>query len=289
MRVIALIAAAAALALPLSALAKAKPKAPAADAPSAGPATSDADWRQVDPENVLVIDTNKGRIYVELDPAAAPDTVERIKLLTRQRFYDGLKFHRVIENFMAQTGDPLGTGQGQSPYPNLKAEFTFRRDASVPYVPVTSPAGAVVGFMGSLPIQTQPDAAMEVTADHKVWAWGLFCPGVAGMARAEEENSGNSQFFLMRGTYPSLDKRYTAWGRVVAGEDVVKSLKTGEPVTDPDVMTKVQILADLPAGRPRILVMDTKSKAFEAMVDRARKDKGADFSICDVTIPSRVR
>jgi peptidylprolyl isomerase len=267
------------------ALAKAKKeKAPAAAAPS------EADWRVLDPENVLVIDTTKGRIFVELAPQAAPLFVERIKMLTRQRFYDGLKWHRVIDGFMAQTGDPLGTGEGQSSYPNVKAEFTFRRDATVPYTPVASPSGAVMGFIGSLPIQTQPDAVMDITSDHKVWGWGLFCPGVAGAARAEQEDSANSQFFLMRDSYPSLDKRYTAFGRVVAGEDVVKALKTGEPVIDPDVMTKVQVLADIPEpGRPRVLVLSPTSKTFQAMVERARAERGADFSICDVALPSQVR
>src|SRR5262249_28425281 len=106
-----------AAALPAATQAKAKVKVPAAAA-SAIPPTTPADWRTLDPENVLVIDTNKGRIFVELSPEIAPEHVARIKLLTRQRFYDGLKFHRVIDGFMAQTGDPLGTGEGQSPYPN---------------------------------------------------------------------------------------------------------------------------------------------------------------------------
>ncbi|HWE44609.1 MAG TPA: peptidylprolyl isomerase [Caulobacteraceae bacterium] len=266
-----------------------KPKKEKAAA-AAQPAASADDWRELDPQNVLVIDTTKGRIFVEMDPQAAPQFVERVKLLTRQRFYDGLKWHRVIDGFMAQTGDPLGTGEGQSTYPNVKAEFTFRRDANVPYVPIAAPSGTVVGFLGDLPIATQPDAAMDITADHKVWAWGLFCPGVAGAARGNEDDSANSQFFLMRDSYPSLEKRYTAWGRVVAGEDVVKNLKTGEPVVDPDVMTKVQVLADMPeAGRPRVLVLSATSKPFQAIVDRVRKERGADFSICDVDIPSQVR
>ena len=269
-------------------LGPAKPKKDAKT--DAAPVATADDWRQLDPENVLVVDTTKGRIFVEMAPQSAPLFVERIKLLTRQRFFDGLKWHRVIDGFMAQTGDPLGTGEGQSPYPNVKSEFTFRRDATLPYTPIAAPSGAVVGLIGTLPIQTQPDAVMDITADHKVWAWGLFCPGVAGSARGDDENSANSQFFLMRDTYPSLDKRYTAWGRVVAGEDVVKNLKTGEPVVDPDVMTKVQVLADMPeAGRPRVLVLSPASKTFQAMVERARKDKGADFSICDVDIPSQVR
>ena len=76
-----------------------------------------------DPENSLVLETTKGRIVIELRPDLAPGHVERIKTLARQGFYDGVPFHRVIEGFMAQTGDPTGTGSGGSDLPDLKAEF----------------------------------------------------------------------------------------------------------------------------------------------------------------------
>jgi peptidylprolyl isomerase len=262
-------------------------RAPAA--PAAPPSPSAADFREVDPENVLVIETNKGRIIVELAPEAAPDHVARIKQLTRDGFYNGLVFHRVIDRFMAQTGDPLGTGEGQSPYPDLKAEFTFRRDASTPFAPAANLPGQTLGFMRTLPIATQPDDMMVMRADKKVSAWGLYCPGVAGMARGEAEASANSQFFLMRQPYPSLEKRYTVWGRVIDGLAVVRAIKTGEPVVDPDKMTRVRLLADIPAAeRPTIRVMDTRGPAFRAVVERTRAAKGADFSPCDIEVPAQV-
>ena len=77
-----------------------------------------------DPENTLVIETTKGRVVVALRPDLAPGHVERIKTLARQGFYDGVVFHRVIDGFMAQTGDPTGTGTGGSKLPDLKAEFS---------------------------------------------------------------------------------------------------------------------------------------------------------------------
>ena len=77
----------------------------------------------MDPENTLVLETTKGRVVIELRPDLAPGHVERIKTLAREGFYDGVVFHRVIEGFMAQTGDPTGTGSGGSKYPDLKAEF----------------------------------------------------------------------------------------------------------------------------------------------------------------------
>src|SRR5215813_8900133 len=82
-----------------------------------------ANWRQLDPENTLYIDTAHGRIVVEMYPEVAPRHVERIKTLTRAHFYDGLLFHRVVDDFMAQTGDPLGTGEGASTLPDLHEEF----------------------------------------------------------------------------------------------------------------------------------------------------------------------
>jgi peptidylprolyl isomerase len=263
------------------------PPAPMA-APEVQPTA--ADWLKLDPENVLVIDTTKGRIFVEMTPEIAPESVARIKQLTREHFYDGLKFHRVVDKFMAQTGDPLGTGEGGSKYPNVKAEFTFRRDAAVPFNAIASDGSFAAGFVGAAPIVTQSDALMDLTADHKVAAWARFCAGSAGMARAGDPNSANSQFYLMRQTYPSLDRSYTVWGRVVSGLSVVRALNVGEPVPNPDLMTKVQILADMPAGqRPTVLVLDPKSAAFTALVEKTKLDKGSDFSVCDVEVPSLVK
>lgn len=76
-----------------------------------------------DPENTLVLETTKGRVVIEMRPDLAPQHVERIKKLAREKFYDGIVFHRVIDGFMAQTGCPHGTGTGGSDYPNLPAEF----------------------------------------------------------------------------------------------------------------------------------------------------------------------
>jgi len=100
------------------------PKAIAADAtPTAIPVTVDFDQTH-DLDNILYLDLSNGqRVAIRLMPQWAPQTVERIKTLTRQGFYDGIIFHRVIDGFMAQTGDPTGTGQGGSPLPDLKAEF----------------------------------------------------------------------------------------------------------------------------------------------------------------------
>ncbi|MGV8928180.1 MAG: peptidylprolyl isomerase [Brevundimonas sp.] len=265
------------------------PPAPMAEATVVAP-----EWRPVPAENLLVIDTTRGRILVELTPEVAPLHVERIRLLTRRGFYDNVPWHRVIDWFMAQTGDPLGNGEGQSPYPDLTAEFTFRRDPVMPFATVAEPTGARLGFFHSLPVQTQPDAAFALTGDGKVHGWGLYCPGVAGMARDEGNDTANSQFFLMRQAYPALDKRYTVWGMTVSGLDVVRSLKVGDGengmvTMEPDRMTRVRIAADIPQSeRPAVQVLATDSPRFRTLVDEVRAARGADFSVCDVTLPVEV-
>ncbi len=282
------------LLLPASAVAQVPALVPVQVAdPSSIAAVQGSDWRQVPPDNLLVIDTTKGRILVEMMPSIAPLHVERMRLLARASFFDNLKWHRVIDYFMAQTGDPLGTGDGQSAWPDIKAEFTFRRGAELAFTPVASPAGAEIGFVNALPVQTQPDSLMAQTGDNRVHGWGLYCPGVAGMARDDNPDSANSQFFIMRQAYPSLDKRYSVWGIAVSGLDVVRSLNTGTDasgvVAQPDMMVRVRVASDLAeADRPSVQVLDTNSARFRDLAARTRLARGADFSICDVTLPVQV-
>jgi peptidylprolyl isomerase len=262
----------------------------AAKAPKPEPVPTDADWRTPDPQNVLVIDTNKGRVIVELVPEVAPDHVERLRTLAHTGVYDGRTFFRVIDRFMAQTGDPQNTGEGQTDLPNLKAEFTWRRGAESAFVPVSAPQGSQTGLIFSLPAVSQDISYTAMTSDQKVAAWGTYCPGVVGMARDENPDSANSQFFMMRYAYPSLDKRYTAFGRVVSGLDVIRAIKTGEPVEAPqDAMQKVRVLADIPeTERPKVRLIDPKGAWFKGYVATVRAQKGADFSVCDLELPAKV-
>lgn len=283
---------AAALLMPLSADARllGGHKAKKPPKPPPAPVLTAADYRAVDPGNLLVIDTSKGRVLVEMLPEAAPAHVERLRTLAHEHFYDGQTFFRVIDEFMDQTGDPTNTGSGGSKLPDLKAEFTFRRGPQTPFVKVTEPSGGETGFVGALPVSSQTSALMGMTADGRVAAWPIFCPGVAAMARADSPDSANSQFFLMRQSYPSLEKRYTGWGRVVSGLEAVRAVKVGEPVEQPqDLMKTVRLAADLPeAERPKVSVLDPASPGGRAVIERLRADKGADFSICDVDLPAKV-
>jgi peptidylprolyl isomerase len=139
-----------------------------------------------------------------------------------------------------------------------------------------------------MPVFTQPDAHMMVTADFKTAAQAIFCPGVVGMARNQNPNSANSQFFIMTGINEGLNGLYAPFGRVLAGLDVVRTLKPGAEaangqVDDPDVITRARTAATLPERqRPVVRVRPTSSPAFAAMVEQLRAERGTRFTVCDL-------
>ncbi len=164
-----------------------------------------------DPENTLVMETTKGKVVIQLLPDLAPGHVARIKELVRETAYDGVVFHRVIDDFMAQTGDvkfgkqgskdfnPARAGMGGSDKPDLKAEFSNMSHVR----------------------------------------------GTCSMARSQSPNSANSQFFICFTDSPWLNKHYTVWGQVVEGMEIVDTIKRGEPVKDPDSIVSIRVVADL--------------------------------------------
>ncbi len=260
-------------------------------------------WRTVDAENLMLIDTDYGRIGIELYPELAPIHVKRIKTLIRRKFYDGLLFHRVIDGFMNQTGDPTGTGSGDSDLPDIAGEFNFRRAtdsmpvtiiAARPVNPRDPQAGEVgVGFYKGLPVASQAAAQAAVSEDGKVEANGLHCKGVTSMARTADPNSANSQFFLMRGTAAWLDNQYSIWGNTVFGHEFIESFKVGTAGQDsgfePDKMNRVTLAADWPEeARPVVKVLKTRGADFKRFLDSQKNDAGGYPDICDIQIPVRV-
>ena len=269
---------------------------------------SESAWRVVDPENLMIIDTDYGRIGVELYPEIAPKHVEQIKTLTRAAFYDGIVFHRVINGFMNQTGDPTGTGTGDSGLPNIPAEFTFQRDpAQIPieviHERLVNPSGSPrrtlgVGFYKNLPIATEPAAQAFWTKTGTVEAIGLHCKGVTSMARAQSPNSGNSQFFLMRSprglSSEGLNGKYSIWGRAVMGVDIVDKIRVGvngETVGfTPDKMKKVRIAADLDGGdAPQIKVLKTQGADYKRFLETQKNLDGTYKDICDIELPIQIK
>lgn len=263
------------------------------------PATTDADWRELDLENTLYIKTKYGTFVVEMMPEFAPKHVAQIKTLARQGFYDNITFHRVIKNFMNQTGDPRGDGTGDSALPDIEGEFTFKRSAST--MPLTmvsremSAAGEVgTGFYKAMPVATKSDAASFMMKDGKVEAWGLHCKGVTSMARGTPVNSANSQFFLMRHEYKSLDMKYTIWGTTVWGREGLTKIKIGTagetPNFVPDELISMKVAADVPAGEQiPVQILRTNSDAFKAYVETLKSSTGKAPNVCDVEVPTRLK
>jgi cyclophilin family peptidyl-prolyl cis-trans isomerase len=157
-----------------------------------------------DKENTLILELKNGKVVIELRPDLAPNHVARIKELARKGFYDGIVFHRVIPGFMAQTGDPTGTGSGGSDLPDLKAEFSNEKHVK----------------------------------------------GTASMARTNNPNSANSQFFICFEDAPWLDRQYSVWGKVVEGMEHVDAIKKGDGSSGmvsgaPDKIVSMKVEADV--------------------------------------------
>ena len=153
-------------------------------------------------ENLIYLELKDGRVVIETRPDLAPKHVKRIQELVSEGFYDGIVFHRVIEGFMAQTGDPRGDGTGGSDKPDLEAEFSNEKHLR----------------------------------------------GTLSMARAQNPNSANSQFFICLEDAPHLDGQYTVWGYVIEGMELVDKIKKGTGpngmVSNPDKIIKMQLAKD---------------------------------------------
>ena len=148
-------------------------------------------------EDQIIMEITHGRVLIETRPDLAPNHVARIKELVQEGFYDGIVFHRVIDGFMAQTGDPTGTGTGGSGK-KLDAEFTGE-----PHI-----------------------------------------RGTVSMARANDPNSADSQFFICFDDAGFLDRQYTVWGKVIEGMEHVDKIKRGEPVDDPDKIVSMKLASE---------------------------------------------
>ncbi|MEL7540944.1 MAG: peptidylprolyl isomerase [Pseudomonadota bacterium] len=243
-------------------------------------------WRSVDPENLVIMETSKGQIVIELLPVVAPAHAEQFRAYVRAGLYDETEFHRVIKGFMAQGGDIEKTHGAESMLDPIEAEFIFRRDPSVVPLDTIGPAdGADAGFYHGFPIATQPGFLAEMSKDGLVESWIPHCPGVLSTARTDDVNSGNAQFFLISDEGQHLDYKYTAKGRALTGLDVIQSIKLGPgqdgfPIANPDVVISARLAADLPeAERPQAFVQRTDTEEWQTILANADSRR---VKLCDI-------
>ena len=226
---------------------------------------SPLDWRTPDPENVLYMDLPSGRVVIEMRPDFAPKHVEQVRTLARSGFYNGIIFHRVIEGFMAQGGDPTATGTGGSDLPDIPAEFFRDANEVDQYQEIGRDfLSSNIGFSGPIAVSTQPESLKELFVRDGLAFWGLHCPGVMSMARAGDPNSANSQFFLMFGdARDRLDQKYTIWGKIIDGFEHGRRINRGEPPERPTPIIRVQVESDVPLDeRENVQVLRTDTDVF---------------------------
>lgn len=234
--------------------------------------TGNPDWRAVDPEDVLLIETRTGPVYVELADQFAPNHAARMRQAARDGFYDGRQFYRVIDGFVVQGGrGEEENSEVLQQYPALAAElavpsetvtFTAMSDRDL-YAPEV---GHVDGF------------AAGRDGDQ---TWMLHCLGTMAMARDNEADSADVEFFIVIGHAPRyLDRNTTVFGRVLEGMEHIQAVRRGDPavnsgvIADPDArdpIISMRVLADVDAAdRPVFEVMDTRGEAFFNAKDASR-------------------
>jgi len=253
----------------------------AAEAAALEAAKADAEnWRQVDADRLMVFETTKGRIIIEAFAEIAPLHVAQFSAIVRSGDYDGTSFHRVIEGFMAQGGDVFALHGRDTGLPNIPAEFTFRRDpTAMAFDMLGDPNRSVLGYYKGLPVHSESSWMAELNKDGRVESSIPHCQGVVSTARLGNDiNSANAQFFLMRAHSDWLDDEYSPWGRILVGQDVVQSLKIGEPVANPDILTRAYMVADQPeADQLKVWVARTDGPEFAATLEA-----NAGTHVCDL-------
>ena len=270
-------------------------------------ASKPADWRPVDPDNMLVVELPAGRAVIELAPAFAPEHAENVRKLVRAKYFDGLAFLRSQDNYVVQWGDPdaddrAAGGPGAKARPiapareKLPAEFT-RPLSGLPFTRLPDADGysPEAGFSGGFPAARAPKSGR---------AWHAHSYGMVGAGRGDDPESGNgSEIYVVIGNAPRhLDRNVALFGRVLQGMELLSTIprgsgplgfyEKGEPRTP---IRTIRVAADLPPGeRPSLEVFRTDTPAFSALVESRRNRRESWFAspagyveLCNVPIPVR--
>lgn len=240
-----------------------------------------SDWRRPDPQNTLYMDLPAGRVVIELAPAFAPRTVENIRTLVRQKYFDGLAVIRVQDNFVAQWGDAdekrdLGAAQKK-----IAPEFTrSARDLPFTALPDRDSYAPQAGFSNEFP------AGRDPTGDR---AWLVHCYATVGAGRGNEDDSGNgASLYAVIGNAPRrLDRNITVVGRILRGIELLSALPRGtgnlgfyEKPESRTPIRQVRIAADIPeAERVALEILRTDSETFRAVNDARRHRTDAWYKV----------
>ena len=241
------------------------------------------DWRDIDPQNLVLIDTKYGTVAVELAPQFAPNHTVRLRALIRAHFYDGLSFYRVIDGFVAQGGIGEGTASTKdhpveakdlNKWPPLKAEFDRISEPEPVFTPLgnVDPMAPEAGFENGFAVARDPVQGRE---------WLIHCPGTFAFARDNDPDTAATEFYIVIGEAPRrLDRDLTAFGRVLSGMQYLQKLERGDAdvdngviadVSKRDPIIRMRLAADIPAKeRPAYRVIRTESKSFADSVDLRR-------------------
>jgi peptidylprolyl isomerase len=257
-----------------------------------------ADWRAVDPEDILYVTLPQGRVVIELAPAFAPHHVANIKRLARAGFYDGLAIVRVQDNYVVQWGDAQSThptGEGRL---RLQAEFDRPYGAADPFVPLPDPDAyaPTAGFAGDFPAARDPASGLT---------WLTHCYGMVGAGRDNDANSGGGpELYAVIGQAPrQLDRNVTVVGKVIDGMELFSALPRGhgdigfyQRTEERVPILSIKVAADVPAAqRTAFQVLRTDSPTFAAMVQNRRFRRDAWYKVaagridvCNLPVPVRV-
>lgn len=263
-------------------------------------ASKPGDWRPLDPDNTLVMDSAAGRVVIELAPAFAPNHVKNIKALVRAHYFDGLAIVRVQDNWVVQWGDPnednANARKVEGAQKTLKAEFTVRAGKDIPFTRLPDRDGYAPesGFSKGFPAGRDPKTGET---------WLAHCYGMVGVGRDNDADSGGgTALYATIGPARHLDRNITVVGRVVAGMPQLAALPRGPApmgfYDKPEMnvpITSIKVAADLPPEqRSRLEVMRTDSAAFQAVLE-AQRNRGGPWTkvamhhvdLCTAPIPVR--
>jgi peptidylprolyl isomerase len=257
------------------------------------------EWRDVDPENLVLMDVSYGRIAIELTPKFAPNHVDRFRKLVRSKFYESSTFYRVIDGFVAQGGIGEGEDKKLAEWPALTREFERPTGSDVIFTGLASPDlfSTETGFVDGAP-------AARDEKEGKVWL--VHCYGAVAMARDDDPDTGATELYGVIGHAPRrLDRNLSVFGKVLEGMEFLQKLNRGDPEVESgviqdaskrDPIIRTQIASDLPESeRPQYQVMRTDSDVFAKRVEERRRPttpfllrKPPPYlDVCNVAVPVR--